>query len=228
MRKSLKTSITLATTGALVLGGAAFGISTANAATPNVQTVSSSSEASKIPAPVASVPDVLGGDTSVALDSSFTDALTSLGLTPGVSGDAKLENGAVSFPITAGSVTYWSPDGDYRPYVQGLLNHNGSGLTLKAGDTTVTLENFVVNPGSSKLYGDVLVNGEVAASNACLFELWGGSLKPLQLEGDNAVLTGTTVHISEDAAGLLNKTFSTDAVKRGMLVGTATITAQIK
>ncbi len=49
MRKSMKTSITLATTGALVLGGAAFGISTANAATPNVQTVSSSSEASKIP-----------------------------------------------------------------------------------------------------------------------------------------------------------------------------------
>ncbi|MDB6428791.1 hypothetical protein PIJ49_16940, partial [Curtobacterium sp. 20TX0008] len=73
------------------------------------------------------MPDVLGGDTSVALDSSFTDALTSLGLTPGVSGDAKLEDGAVSFPITAGSVTYWSPDGNYRPYVQGLLNHNGSG-----------------------------------------------------------------------------------------------------
>ncbi|MCJ1716054.1 hypothetical protein MT346_17880, partial [Curtobacterium sp. VKM Ac-2922] len=96
-------------------------------------TVASSS--SKIPAPVASVPNVLGGNTSVALDKGFTDALTSLKLTPGVSGTAKLENGAVSFPITAGSVTYWSPDGSYRPYVQGLLNHNGSGLTLKAGDT---------------------------------------------------------------------------------------------
>ncbi|PZF52573.1 hypothetical protein DEJ23_15300, partial [Curtobacterium sp. MCSS17_008] len=201
MRKSMKTSITLATTGALVLTGAAFGVTSANASTPNVQTVSSSSEASEIPAPVASVPEVLGGDTSVALDSSFTDALASLKLTPGVSGDATLEDGAVSFPISAGSVTYWSPDGDYRPYVQGLLNHDDSGLTLQAGDTTVTLENFVVNPGSSKLYGDVLVNGKVAASDAYLFELWGGSLKPLQLEGDNAVLTGTTVHVSEDAAG---------------------------
>ncbi|RUQ03145.1 hypothetical protein D8M35_12340, partial [Curtobacterium sp. HSID17257] len=100
MRKSMKTSITLATTGALVLGGAAFGISTANAATPNVQTVSSSSE-SKIPAPVASVPEVKGGNTAVALDKGFTDALTSLGLTPGVSGNAKLEDGSVSFPITA-------------------------------------------------------------------------------------------------------------------------------
>jgi hypothetical protein len=227
MRKSLKTSITLATTGALVLTGAAFGISSANASTPNVQTVSSSSD-SKIPAPVASVPEVKGGDTAVALDKGFTDALTSLGLTPGVSGNAKLEDGSVSFPITAGSVTYWSPDGNYRPYVQGLLDHDDSGLTLKAGDTTVTLENFVVNPGSSKLYGDVLANGEVAASNAYLFSLHGGTLKPLQLEGDDAILTGTTVHVSDDAAKLLNSTFKTDAVKGGLLVGTATITAQIK
>ncbi|MFZ6993959.1 hypothetical protein ACO0E1_18910, partial [Curtobacterium sp. RRHDQ66] len=226
MRKSLKTTITLATTGALVLGGAAFGVSAANASTPAIHTVASSS--SKIPAPVASVPEVLGGDTSVALDSGFTDALTTLGLTPGVSGNAKLADGAVSFPITSGSVTYWSPDGNYRPYVQGLLNHDDSGLTLKAGDTTVTLENFVVNPGSSKLYGDVLVNGQVAAANAYLFSLHGGTLKPLQLEGDNAILTGTTVHVSGDAAKLLNSTFKTDAVKSGLLVGTATITAKIK
>ncbi|MBK0296384.1 hypothetical protein IAE22_30325, partial [Bacillus sp. S34] len=70
MRKSLKTSITLATTGALVLGGAAFGISSAQASTPTVHTVSSSS--SKIPAPVASVPEVLGGNTAVALGTAFT------------------------------------------------------------------------------------------------------------------------------------------------------------
>ena len=225
MRKLTKTSITIATTGALILGGAAFGVSAAQA-DGSVHTVASSS--SKIPAPVASVPEVLGGDTSVALDKGFTDALTSLKLTPGVSGTAKLADGAVSFPITDGSVTYWSPDGNYRPYVQGLLDHNGSGLTLSAGSTTVTLENFVVNPGSSKLYGDVLVNGKVAVANAYLFSLHGGTLKPLQLEGDNAILTGTTVHVSADAAKLLNSTFSTDAVKAGLNVGTATITAQIK
>ncbi|WP_022902171.1 MULTISPECIES: hypothetical protein [unclassified Curtobacterium] len=226
MRKSMKTSITLATTGALVLGGAAFGITSAQASTPSVHTVSSSS--SKIPGPVASVPEVLGGNTAVKLDSGFTDALTALKLTPGVSGDAKLADGSVSFPITSGSVTYWSPDGNYRPYVQGLLNHDDSGLTLTAGETTVTLENFVVNPGSSKLYGDVLVNGKVAVNNAYLFSLHGGTLKPLQLEGDNAILTGTTVHVSGDAAKLLNSTFKTDAVKSGLLVGVATITAQIK
>jgi len=226
MRKLTTTTVSLVATGAIILGGAGFGVSAAQAATPTVHTVASSS--SKIPAPVASVPEVKGGDTSVALDAGFTDALTSLGLTPGVSGSAKLADGAVSFPITAGSVTYWSPSGDYRPYVQGLLNHNGSGLTLTAGDTTVTLENFVVNPGSSKLYGDVLVNGQPAAQDAYLFSLHGGTLKPLQLEGNDAILTGTTVHVSDDAAELLNSTFKTDAVKGGLLVGTATITAQIK
>ncbi|SMQ70669.1 hypothetical protein SAMN06295943_3465, partial [Agreia sp. VKM Ac-1783] len=36
------------------------------------------------------------------------------------------------------------------------------------------------------------------------------------------------VHISSDAAGLLNKTFSTDAVKPGLLVGIAKITVNTK
>ena len=226
MRKFTKTTVSLAAAGAIILGGAGFGISAANASTPTVHTVASSS--SKIPAPVASVPNVLGGNTSVALDKGFTDALTSLGLTPGVIGSATLTDGSVHFPITGGSVVYWSPKGSYRPYVQGILLHNGSGLSLTAGGTAVSLTNFTVNPGNSLLYGDVAVNGTVAATQAPLFNLWGGTLKPLQLQGNDAILTGTTVHVSSTAAGLLNKVFNTTAVKGGLLVGVATITAQIK
>ena len=44
------------------------------------------------------------------------------------------------------------------------------------------------------------------------------------MEGSNAVLEGTTVHISPDAAALLNETFRTDAVQDEMLVGVAKIT----
>ena len=40
----------------------------------------------------------------------------------------------------------------------------------------------------------------------------------------NAVLQGTTVKLSPEAAGLLNKTFSTDALKGGLVIGIATIT----
>ena len=38
------------------------------------------------------------------------------------------------------------------------------------------------------------------------------------------MLEGTTVHVSPDAAALLNATFGTDAVQDQMLVGVAKIT----
>lgn len=222
MRKISKAGISFAAAGLLIAGAA--GIGTAANAAPSVHLAASSA---KIPAPVAAVPEIFGGDTGVALDSNFLAALKSLGLTPSTDGTATLADGTIKFPITGGSVVYWSPKGDYRPYVQGLLEHDGSGLNLTAGSTKVTLANFTINPGNSKLYGDVSVNGKVAVNQAYLFSLHGGTLKPLQVEGNNAILTGTTVHVSADAAKLLNSTFKTDAVKAGLLVGTATITAQI-
>jgi hypothetical protein len=220
MHKISKVSISLAAAGLLVVG--AVGVSAAANAAPAAKAASS------IPAPVAAVPALKGGNTAVLLDSGFTSALTSLGLTPGVLGTATLTNGSVHFPITGGSVVYWSPKGNYRPYVQGLIEHDGSGLSLTAGGTEVDLTNFTVNPGNSLLYGDVSVNGTSAAVQAPLFNLHGGTLKPLKLQGDDAILTGTTVHVSSTAAGLLDKTFGTTAVKGGLLVGIATITAQIK
>ena len=142
-------------------------------------------------------------------------------------GTAKLSGSDITFPITGGSVVYWSPKSNYRPYVQGILEHDGSGLTLTAGSTSVTLADFTINPGNSMLYGDVAVNGKVAATQAPLFNLYGGTLKPLKLQGNDAILTGTTVHISSTAASLLDSTFKTTAVKSQLLVGVATITAQI-
>ena len=221
MRNISKAAIGIATAGLLVVGAA--GVASAANAAPAAAKASSA-----IPAPVAAVPAVLGGNTGVLLDSGFASALTSLGLTPGVLGTATLTDGSLHFPITGGSVVYWSPKGHYRPYVQGILLHNGSGLSLTAGKTVVGLSNFTINPGNSELYGDVAVNGTVAAVQAPLFDLHGGTLKPLQLDGNNAILTGTTVHVSETAAGLLDKVFNTTAVKGGLLVGIATITAQIK
>ena len=176
--------------------------------------------------PKASIPDLSNGvDTQVAVDASFVEALTTLGLTPGVVGTATFTDGTFSFPITGGHVDYYGPDSDIRPYVQGEIDHDGSGLSLTAGSTVVELTDFRIDPGESKLYGTVTANGAVAAEDAYLFNLWGGTLKPIQMEGTNAVLEGTTVHISPDAAALLNQTFNTDAVQDEMLVGVAKITA---
>ena len=224
MRTFQKATVSFAAA-ALLLGGLAACSSTATAGSAASTPAASSSSA---PTPVASIPSLKGVDTAVLLDGDFAAALTSLGLTPGTVGTATLTDGSLHFPITGGNVDYYDPAQSYRPFVQGSIKHEGSGFSLTAGSTVVELTNFTIDPGTSKLMGDVSVNGTSAATQVLLFDLYGGTLKPLQMDGDNAILEGTTVHISSVAAGLLNKTFATDAVKDQMLVGIAKITVATK
>ncbi|MDJ0337535.1 hypothetical protein [Cryobacterium sp. PH31-O1] len=226
MRTFTKATIGFASAGILIAGLA--GCSTAATTSTPAPAASSSSSASADPTPLASIPSLSGVDTAVLLDADFAAALTSLGLAAGTVGTATLEEGSLHFPITGGNVDYYDPAESYRPFVQGSIEHEGSGFSLTAGDTVVELTNFTIDPGTSELFGDVSVNGESAATQALLFNLYGGTLEPLKMEGDNAILTGTTVHISSVAAGLLNSTFNTDAVADQLLVGIATITAATK
>jgi hypothetical protein len=186
---------------------------------------SSSSSESKVAVakPVARINALSGDSTAVALDAGFTDALGTLGLTPGVVGDGALEDGSLVFPITGGNVTYFKP-GTVKPYVIGQVQHEGSGFSLSAGDTKVEITNLNVDPGVSRVYGDVSVNGKSVVTSAFIFQLRGASLKPLQVEGETAILEGTKVFVSPVAAGLLNDTFKTDAVTDQLLVGVAKIT----
>jgi hypothetical protein len=175
--------------------------------------------------PVAVIDELTGETTQVTFDEGFVGALGDLGLTPAPVGDAKIVEGggAIQFPITGGDITYYDPKSDVRPYVQGKVEHDGSGLSLTAGDTVVELTDFVVDPATSELFGTVTANGEVAAEDALIFKLDGTTLEPLKMEGDAAVLEGTTVLLSDDAAGLLNDTFGTDALEEGITIGIAKI-----
>ena len=111
----------------------------------------------------------------------------------------------------------------------GEILHDGSGLSLTGGDTTVELTDFNIDPANSRLFGDVAVNGKSAAKDVMIFKLNGSTLKPLQTgPNDTAILEGTTVHVSKVAAGLFNDMFKTDAVKPGLLVGVAKITINTK
>jgi hypothetical protein len=216
--------ITIGLVSASLLVGGLAGCTTAT--TPEESTAPS---VAADPEPIASIPALEGIDTQVALDQGFLDALTSLGLTPGVTGTATLVDGALHFPITGGNVDYYDPEAKYRPYVQGEIDHQGSGITLTAGDTVVGLSDFVIDPGTSRLTGTVTANGELVANDVFIFNLDGSTLKPLETDADgNAVLEGTRVLISSDAAALLNKTFNTDAVTDTLLVGIAKITAHAK
>lgn len=226
MRTFSKALVGFASAGILIAGLAGCSATATPAASSAPSSSSSSSAAAE--APLASIPSLHGVDTAVLLDADFAAALGTLGLTPGTVGTATLEEGSLHFPITGGNVDYYDPNGTVRPYVQGSLEHEGSGFSLTAGDTVVELTNFTIDPGTSELFGDVTVNGESAATQVKIFDLYGGTLKPLKMDGDNAILTGTTVHISSDAAGLLNSTFNTDAVADQLLVGIATITVATK
>ncbi len=74
------------------------------------------------------------------------------------------------------------------------------------------------------LTGTVTANGERAALDAPLFFLNGSTPKPLKTKGNQAILNGTTLTLTKDAAKLLNKTVETNALKKGFPVGKAKIT----
>ncbi|HEV7208508.1 MAG TPA: hypothetical protein VGN54_07200 [Mycobacteriales bacterium] len=217
-----KTVLSLATAGLLATSLAAC----SSSGTSSTSSSSASSPAAS-PSPVATLSSLSGVSTSVKLDPTFLSALTTLHLTPGVVGKATLAGDTISFPITGGNVTYYSPNSGVTPYVQGTINHDGSGLSLSAGGTKVELTNFVVDPGTSKLMGDVSANGKSVVKGAYLFFLDGRTLQPLKSNSDGtATLAGTEVKISPDAAMLLDSTFKTTAVTPYFLVGTATITVK--
>ena len=226
------TTSTLSPKKLLVAGialSAALGLGACSSGDATASDSSSSSSSTQVarPEPIASLPAIpAGGSTAVALDAGFVAALGTLGLTPATLGDATLADGSISFPITGGTVTVFDKSSGYRPYVQGTLLHQNSGLSLTAGGTTVELTNFTVDPGTpARLFGDVAVNGQQAAASAPLFDLNGSTLEPISMDAEgNAVLQGTTVELSPEAAALLNTTFGTDALAGGLVIGIATIT----
>ncbi len=177
--------------------------------------------------PVVEVKDIPAGTTSVKLNSKFVKALGKLKLEPGPVGSARIKNGSARFPITGGNVKYYKP-GTEDPFVQGELLHEGGGLSLEKGDTTVALIDFKIDPGESVLTGEVRANGKVVEEEVPLFFLDGRTLEPLREIKDGAVLQGTTVKLTKEAAELLNKTFSTDALEKGLKIGTAKIVVRSK
>ena len=203
--------------GALALSLSACGGSSSTASTP-----------SAAPTPIADIQNLSGKMTQVTLDPSFLAGLTSLKLTPGLIGTAKLDGAVLTFPITGGSATYYKP-GTKDPYVTGSIKHDGSGLTLTDGKTKVGLENFVIDPGGSVLTGDVTANGASVVKGAPLFFLDGSTLNPLVVNPDGtAVLEGTTVSLTKAAADLLDKTYKTTALTEYFKVGVAKITLNTK
>jgi hypothetical protein len=162
-----------------------------------------------------------GVATSVALDAGTAKALTGLGVTLAPYGTATFDNATstVAFPITGGFAAIHS-DASYKPgYIAGSIIHQGSGLTLTAGGKTVTLSDFVVDPGDSVLTGTV--NGKPGIPLLLL----DGSAVTVSMSGSNVVLDGTVAKLTQTAATALDQAFGTTALTAGITLGTVHLVA---
>ncbi len=128
---------------------------------------------------------VTGGSTAVTV----TADLGGLGLTPGLEGSATAEVNdgllTVFFPITGGST---------GPAGNALIEHDGSGVSLTAGETTASVGNFVIKTSAGTVFGD-------------LFGVTTGSPLPFFTFGEDTDLPGVELEFTSTLAGALTDVF---------------------
>jgi hypothetical protein len=215
----------LATTG-LISGGLLLGVAACGGSTTGSSSSSSapSAPASAAPTPQAAIASLSGVDTAVAVDPAVLKAITGLGVKVGTVGKAKLTmqyGPTLDFPITGGNVKIYDKT-QVTPYVQGIIHHDGSGISFTGAGKTLTVENFDVDPGASMLTAEVK---EMGNARVPLFILDGSDLAITKDAAGHAKLDGTKVELTETAAGALNQTFGVTAFKPMMQIGVAHITA---
>jgi hypothetical protein len=217
----------LATTGllsgGLLLGAAACGSSSTGSSSSSAPPPPSSAAPAAAATPMAEIPNLTGVDTAVELDPQLLPTLTSLKVTPMPTGNGKLTmtyGPTLDFPITGGNVKVF--DKSVTPYVQGIIHHQGSGLSFTAGGKTLTVENFDVDPGASILYAQVK---EMSDAKIPLFKLDGTNLQITKDPQGHYKLDGTKVLLTADAAMAMNQYFGVQAFKEDFPIGTAHITA---
>jgi hypothetical protein len=163
---------------------------------------------------------VESGETTVALSSGFLNALQSLGVAPGVIAPTQLTSTTVNFPINGGAI-------DLKTAI-GNIGHTG-GLTLSAGGTVISIENFTIDTtGKSPIITGLVVANGPLVGRITLFDLaLPGSFKlPLaQYRSVLVDLQGVTVTLDGAAANALNQAFNTSAFKAGFGIGTARVRA---
>lgn len=180
------------------------------------------SGASRAPDTVTTIPALTGVGTTLTLNAATAAALSGLGVKVAPEGTATASGGAVTFPITSGYVEIHSDVHHHPGYIEGSIEHYGSGLTLSAGSTTVTLSDFVVDPGNSLLYANV--NGTPDASP--VLQLDGRKVSVSKNGSGDVVLNGTVANLTGAAASALDSAFDTHAIKGGTPLGTVHLVAK--
>jgi hypothetical protein len=201
---------------------AGIGLTAAACSSAKTQSTATQGQPAAVSDTVTAIPSLTGVGTSVALDSGTAAALKSLGVSVAPAGSATFDAGTstVTFPITSGYAEIHSNHNAQPGWILGSIDHFGSGLTLSAGSTNVTVSDFVVDPGNSMLYATV--GGQ---SKVPLLTLDGTNVKVSMQSGD-VVLDGTVAKLTQTAATALDGAFKTTAVKAGLPLGTVHLVAK--
>ena len=149
------------------------------------------------------------GVTTLALDPAAAAALTGLGVTPAPLAPARaLPSGELAFPIT----------NSLRNALRtGVIRHSG-GISLTAGDTTVELRNFVIDPARGVL------TARVGDTRLPILDL---DFSDARIKFRHGKLTVGPVggSLTQGAADALNAAFGLDpgTVPAGLKLGDATV-----
>lgn len=156
---------------------------------------------------------IAGGETSLAVDPGTLAALTSLGITPGLVEPASANpDGSFAFPITRGRV-------DAETLV-GTIRHGG-GISLTQVATRVELTRFRIEIDESPQ-----LTALVGGARVPILDLDVSALTR-EVDGLEVTLGGVRGTLTAEAAGALNGAFATTAFTEGLLLGVATVRAEL-
>ena len=163
----------------------------------------------------ANTTQVNGGKTLLKLDPDTAGALSDAGVKVEATGKATgpTGNGVFRFPIVGGKV-------DKDP-LGGQVVHSG-GLAFSTSSERVVVQSFVIDLDRGVL------TAEVAGADQRIALLRLGAPKGgVKVSSEMLVLKDVNAKLTAQAAAALNEAFDTDLFKKGLLIGEATVIAQI-
>jgi len=167
-----------------------------------------------VPAAEASAAKVslAGGATTLKLSSTAAGALQSLGIAAAPISPATAAKGGLAFPVRTGRVD--------AKTLAGSIRHSG-GIRLSRGATKVALRSFTI-----RIDKRPDLTAKVGGTRVSILNLDLSKAK-VTIKGKRVTVAGVGATLTRPAARALNAAFSTDAFKKGLDVGTATVRTRI-
>jgi hypothetical protein len=156
-----------------------------------------------------------GGKTWLKVDKDTAAALSDAGVTVEATGAAEgplAKHPYFAFPIVGGKV-------DKDP-LGGRIVHSG-GLSFSANSESVVVKRFVIDLDRGVLTAKVAGTGQ----RIDLLRL--GAPEDVKVGSERIVLKGVDAKLTSQAAEALNEAFDTDLFAGGLLIGEATVNAEI-